>query len=424
MSTTVIVGAGVAGVQTALDLRHRGFDGHIVLLSEECQEPYDRPPLSKEFLKGAVQRDGVCLLPAKTAREKEISLRLGCRAEQVRLQDREVVLSDGSTARYDYLVLATGAHNRPLRVPGADLRGVVSLRSLDEADELRQALPDAADVVIVGGGFIGLEVAAAAQAHGARVTVVEFLPRVMSRALSPEMSAHFTETHSGRGVDILTGVGVTEVLAGSGGAASAVALSDGTQIPADLVVVGIGVLPSTDLAADAGLDTSDGVLVDEQLRASDPHVFAIGDCARFECKVTGEVLRLESIQNAADQARFVAGRIVALDQAATDNRQGDNPEPASYAALPWFWSEQFDSKLQIAGVAPADAEAVVRGDPTSGSFSVCRFVGDRLVAVESINHARDHLAARKLLSADPARVQRVTRETVADSSIALKTLLD
>lgn len=424
MSTAVIVGAGVAGVQTALELRHRGFDGNIVLISEESHEPYDRPPLSKEFLKGSVHRDGVCLLPSHTAREKKISLRLGCRAEKIQLHGREVVLSDGSTLRYDYLVLATGTQNRHLPVPGAGLPGVLSLRSLDEAEELRRALSTAGDVVIVGGGFIGLEVAAAAQTRGARVTVVEFLPRVMSRALSPEMSAHFTEAHRSHGADIRTGVGVTEVLAGPGGAASAVELSDGTQIPADLVVVGIGVVPSTDLAAEAGLDTSDGVLVDEQLRASDPHVYAIGDCARFDCKVSGQRLRLESIQNAADQARFVAARIVALDHTETDDRQADNAEAASYAALPWFWSEQFDSKLQIAGVAPAGAEAVVRGDPASGSFSVCRFVGDRLVAVESINHARDHLAARKLLSAEPSRVQRVTREAVADNSIALKTLLD
>ncbi|WP_368680693.1 FAD-dependent oxidoreductase (plasmid) [Rhodococcus opacus] len=419
MTRTVIVGAGVAGVQTALELRHRGYAGDITLVSEDSEEPYDRPPLSKEFLKGSVDRDTLGLLPAQTASERAITMRLGSQVSDIRTSEQQVVLADGSTASYDYLVLATGAHNRPLPVPGADLPGVWSLRRLDEAEGLRSALADAVDVVIVGGGFIGLEVAAAAQIRGARVTVVEFLPRVMARVLSDQMSHHFAEEHRSRGVEILTGVGVTEVVAGPDGTVSSVTLSDGTALPADLVVVGVGVLPATELAVKAGLDTSDGIVVDEQLRTSDPRVYAVGDCARFNCAVTGRDLRLESIQNAADQARFVAAQIASNAESSSAIAQ-----TPSYAALPWFWTEQYNSKLQIAGVAPLEADSVVRGDPTSGSFSVCRFVGNRLVAVESVNQARDHLGARKLLSANPNQLRRVTREAVADNTTALKTLLD
>ncbi|MDV6286983.1 NAD(P)/FAD-dependent oxidoreductase [Rhodococcus jostii] len=419
MTRTVIVGAGVAGVQTALELRHRGYAGDITLISEDMEEPYDRPPLSKEFLKGSVGRDTLGLLPAQTASERAITMRLGSQVSDLRTSEQQVVLSDGSSASYDYLVLATGAHNRPLPVPGADLPGVWSLRGLDEAEGLRSALADAVDVVIVGGGFIGLEVAAVAQAHGARVTVVEFLPRVMARVLSDQMSQHFAEEHRSRGVEILTGVGVTEVVAGLDGTASSVTLSDGTVLPADLVVVGVGVLPATELAVKAGLHTSDGIVVDEQLRTSDSRIYAVGDCARFNCVVTGRDLRLESIQNAADQARFVAAQIASMSEPSSANSQ-----TPSYAALPWFWTEQYNSKLQIAGVAPLEADSVVRGDPTSGSFSVCRFVGERLVAVESVNQARDHLGARKLLAANSNQIRRVTRAAVADITTALKTLLD
>jgi 3-phenylpropionate/trans-cinnamate dioxygenase ferredoxin reductase subunit len=424
MTRTVIVGAGVAGVQTALELRHRGYSGEITLISEENEEPYDRPPLSKEFLKGSVERDTLSLLPAHTARERVITMRLGHQVTGIKTAEQAVVLSDGSTTDYDYLVLATGSHNRPLPVPGAELPGVWSLRRLEEAEGLRRALVDADDVVVVGGGFIGLEVAAAAQARGARVTVVEFLPRVMARVLSPQMSHHFADVHRSNGVEILTRVSVTAVVAGPQGTSSGVILSDGAALPADVVAVGIGVLPSTELAVSAGLLTSDGIVVDERLRTSDPRIYAVGDCARFDCAISGRGLRLESIQNAADQARFVARQIAALTQPSAGDPHAAGSPAASYAALPWFWSEQYDSKLQIAGAAPAEADSVVRGDPTSGSFSVCRFVGERLVAVESVDQAKDHLGARKLLAAGLQRRRRVTRDSVADTSTALKALLD
>lgn len=419
MSRTVIIGAGVAGVQTALDLRQHEYKGEIVLVGDETEEPYDRPPLSKEYLKGAADRESLGLLSARIASDRRITLHLGQRATHIQRAERKVELEDGSTIEYDYLVIATGANNRALPVPGADLPGVWSLRRLDEADGLRLGLESAADVVIVGGGFIGLEVAAAARARGARVTVVEFLPRVMARVLSPDMSEHFAAEHGRQGVEILTGLGVTEVIAGEDGSASAVALSDGTTVEADLVVVGVGVSPAVELADSAGLTTADGVIVDGTLRTSDPNIYAIGDCARFDCVVSGRELRLESIQNAADQARFVAAHIVASAEKVTEP-----VEAPTYAALPWFWTHQYDEKLQIAGVATPDAESVVRGDPSSGSFSVGRFLEDRLIAVESVNQVKDHLGARKILAARPEQRVRATKEAFVDVSTPLKNLVD
>jgi 3-phenylpropionate/trans-cinnamate dioxygenase ferredoxin reductase subunit len=420
MSRTVIVGAGVAGVQTALELRHRHWTGEIVLVGEETELPYDRPPLSKEFLKGDAGRDSLHLLPAQTARDRDITTVLGQRVTDIDTTATEVELTDGTRLHYDHLVLATGAHNRALPVPGADLPGVWSLRRVDEAEGLRSALRDAAKVVIVGGGFIGLEVAAAAHARGAQVTVVEFLPRVMARVLSPEMSHHFTDEHRSRGVDIRTNVGVTAILEGPDGSAAGVTLSDGNSLQADVVVIGVGVIPTTELAENAGIRTGDGVMVDGHLRTSDQRVFAIGDCAQFDCAITGRLLRLESIQNAADQARFVAGEIASSPTGNTD----DESDGGTYNALPWFWTEQYSSKLQIAGVATSDADSVVRGDPASDSFSVCRFLHGRLVGVESVNHAKDHLGARKLLSAAPSQLTRVTPDAVADAATPLKALLD
>jgi 3-phenylpropionate/trans-cinnamate dioxygenase ferredoxin reductase component len=419
MTCTVIIGTGVAGVQTALELRGHGYEGELVLIGDESEEPYDRPPLSKEYLKGKADRETLGLLPARIASDRSISLRLGQRATRIQPAEREVMLEDGSTVNYDYLVIATGAHNRTLPVPGADLPGVWSLRRIDEAEGLRRGLDTASNVVIVGGGFIGLEVAAAARARGARVRVVEFLPRVMARVLSPDMSRHFEAEHSRHGVEILTRVGVTALIAGRDGAVSAVALSDGTEVEADIVVVGVGVRPAIELAESAGLETADGILVDGTLRTSDPHVYAVGDCARFDCVVSGQELRLESIQNAADQARFVAAHIAALVR-----KDGEAGQAATYAALPWFWTEQFNSKLQIAGVASSEADSVVRGDPATGSFSVGRFLGDQLVAVESVNQARDHLGARKLLAAPREQRLRATKEAFVDVSTPLKSLLD
>ncbi|MUL49414.1 pyridine nucleotide-disulfide oxidoreductase [Mycobacterium sp. CBMA293] len=419
MTRTVIVGAGLGGVRVATELRHRGYGGEIIVIGEEAHEPYDRPPLSKDFLKGTAEREAITLLSSATAAEKGITLRLAIGVTRIDRADRQVSMSDGSTVGYDFLVLATGAVNRPLPIPGAELPGVWSLRGLDDAASLRNALADAERVVIIGGGFIGLEVAAAARLRGAQVTVIEYLPRVMARVLSVEMSQYFVDVHRRHGVDVRCGVGVTSVDVGPGGSVMGVACSDGTCVPADVVVVGVGVTPAIGLAVDASLRVGDGVIVDERLLTSDLSIYAIGDCAQFDCVITGMQLRIESVQNATGQARFVAGDIVAR----AEHQSGASPDRPGYRAVPWFWSEQFDAKLQIAGVAPAHATSVVRGDPRSGSFSVGRFVDDRLTAVESLNSTRDHLTSRKLLSPEAGLRTRLTQAAFADNTVALKAFI-
>ncbi|MBT2276236.1 NAD(P)/FAD-dependent oxidoreductase [Rhodococcus qingshengii] len=417
MSATVIIGAGMAGVQTGLELRHRGYIGDVVLIGDEADEPYDRPPLSKDYLKGAVERKSLGILPAQVAAQRSISLKLGQRVTEIRPRQQHVVLEDRTAIEYENLVIATGAHNRTLPVPGADLPGVRYLRRLGEADSLREALHSAKRVAVVGAGFIGLEVAAAASASGAHVTVIESMCRVMARALSPAMSRYFLDEHARHGVRILTEVGVTELTQGGDGRSLVVHLSDGSKVEADIVVVGVGVSPATELAEAAGVETTDGVVVDGTLRTSDPHIYALGDCVRFDCVVTGREVRLESIQNAADQARFLAAHLTARERGNVDSLS------ATYSALPWFWTEQYGVKLQIAGVASGNAESVVRGDPETGKFSIGRFDGDVLQAVESVNHVKDHLGARKLLAVQPERRTHVTRTAFGDASIPLASLV-
>lgn len=377
----VIVGAGQAGFQAAVSLRKLGYADRVVLVGDEPELPYQRPPLSKELLAGVEAR--VALRPEAFYAEHAIELRCGDAATRVDRGAREVELASGTRLGYEHLVLATGARNRALRVPGAQLDGVVGLRTHVEARALADGLGAGARIVVIGGGFIGLEVAAAARARGAGVTVVEAADRCMARALSAPTAAHLEGLHRAAGCDLRTGVGVVRLVDDGSGRVSAAVLTDGTVLEAALVVLGVGVLPETTLAGTAGLAVDDGVLVDAALRTSDPAVFAIGDCARF---VAGSgTRRLESVQNATDQARSVAATIV-------------TGKPQVYREVPWFWSTQHGARLQIAGVPDGPCTTVVRGDPASGAFSVFCFDDERLCAVESVNRPKDHMAARKLLA--------------------------
>jgi 3-phenylpropionate/trans-cinnamate dioxygenase ferredoxin reductase subunit len=382
VTSAVIVGAGQAGYQVAASLRDKGYPGRIVLLGNEPGIPYQRPPLSKAYLTGALAGTRLALRPMTFYAKHGIDLEAG----QVVGIDRDrhrVRLADGRALGYDHLVLATGARNRKLTVPGAQLGGVLGLRTKADADRIRQRLGAARDIVVIGGGFIGLEFAASAAKLGLTVTVIEGSDRVMRRAVSPAVSQHYEALHARHGNRVVRGVAV----AGLHGTShvTAVELADGTVLLANLVVVGIGVEPNTELAAAAGLAVDDGVVVDAHMSTSDPDISAIGDCATCPSRHTGSRLRLESVQNAVDQARCLAARLTGA------------PEP--YTALPWFWSEQFDARLQIAGLSAGYDRAVVRGDPASGAFSVFCFRHDRLVAVESVNRVPDHMAARRLLAA-------------------------
>ena len=392
MSTAgiVVAGAGQAGFQLAASLREGGFKDPITLVGDETALPYQRPPLSKAYLSGKTDREGLFLRQPGFFAEHAITHRPGIRATAIDRAARRLHLSDGDSLAYDHLVLATGARNRPLPVPGADLGGVHQLRGLADADALKAEIEAARSIVVVGAGFIGLEFAAVAASRGLPVTVIEAADRPMARAVSPEMGRFFRAAHEGLGVRFAFGAGVTAIT-GRDGRAAGVALADGQALPADLVLVGIGVLPNGHLAAEAGLAAEDGVHVDAFLATPDPAVSAIGDCARFPSPYARGLtpdgtVRIESVQNAIDQGRCVAARLLG--------------KPAAYGALPWFWSDQGPHKLQIAGLSGPGDTSVVRG--AGPAFSVFRFRDGRLSAVESVDRAADHMIARRLLAAGTA----------------------
>jgi 3-phenylpropionate/trans-cinnamate dioxygenase ferredoxin reductase component len=399
----LIVGAGHAGFQLAASLRQHGFGERIVLLNDEAHLPYQRPPLSKAYLKGEGRPDSLMFRPDKFYRDQNIEL-LGDRVVSIDRSARRLSLASGSALDYGHLVLATGARNRLLDIPNANLEDVRYLRTLDESEALRQRISSGQRVVVVGAGFIGLEFAATARAKGLEVDVVELGPRVMARAVTAEISAFFEQRHTASGIRIHFGVQATGIEA-DGVAVTGVSLSDGRHIPADLVVVGVGVLPNVELAAEAGLPVASGVIVDEQLRTADPDISAIGDCALFASPRFGAPLRLESVQNASDHARCVAARLT-----------GD---ARTYDGLPWFWSDQGPDKLQIAGLTTGYDRVVVRGDAGQGSFSAFCYKSGRLVGVESVNRASDHVFGRKILGLN----RSIEPDQAADLSFDLKAAL-
>jgi 3-phenylpropionate/trans-cinnamate dioxygenase ferredoxin reductase subunit len=400
---TVIVGTGQAGFQTAASLRAEGYQEPITLIGQESHIPYQRPPLSKGFQIGLQDFESIVLRSENFYRDHDIRLIAGTNVKAIHRAARRVEISSGTDLPYEKLVLAAGARNRALAVKGADLDGVVYLRSLDEAVDLKARLASAQEIVVVGGGFIGLEVAAAARTLGKSVTVLEALPRLMSRAVAPIISDFYLELHTSKGVKVLCGACVSEIV-GSQGRARKVVLSDGASYPADLVVVGIGVIPNVELAADARLIVGNGIAVNEYLQTTDPDIFAIGDCAEHPCIFAGARIRLESVQNAADQAQCVAATIAGRRQ--------------PYQALPWFWTDQFDIKLQMAGISQGHDRMVTRGNAESRKLSVIYFRGERLIAIDSINRPVDHMIGRKLLASGA----KITPEQAADESVDLRTL--
>jgi 3-phenylpropionate/trans-cinnamate dioxygenase ferredoxin reductase subunit len=377
----VIIGAGHAGVQAAASLREEGWDDAIVLLSSEPDLPYQRPPLSKAFLKGAMDLAGLPLRAEQFYREKQIDLRLGVEATGIDPAARRVELGADRAEPFDHLIVATGARPRPFAVPGADLNGVLTLRNIADAAAIRERLGPGRRVVVIGAGFIGLEIAATALAVGGEVTVVE-IARPLGRAVSPPTSDFFLDAHQTFGARFRLGVGVNAI-EGANGVAAAVALSDGERVAADLVIVGVGVLADDRLARAAGLACDNGIVVDALLAASDPAVSAIGDCALFPQHSLGQMVRLESVQNATDQAKSVARRLTG--------------KPAPYAALPWFWSDQGDLKLQIAGLSHGVDRWTLRGDPKDRAFAAFGFRGGALAAVETVNRGAEHMAARRII---------------------------
>jgi 3-phenylpropionate/trans-cinnamate dioxygenase ferredoxin reductase subunit len=403
ISRVVIVGSGQAGIETAASLRQNGFAGSVVIIGDEPDLPYQRPPLSKEFLK-SVEDSSLPLKGESFYASNAIELRLGATAERIDRDRRELVLEGGERLGYDHLVLATGARNRLPPVPGLDPARVLELRTLAHARALTALLPELSHVAIIGGGFIGLEVAALLRQRGVDVDVLEAADRLMGRVLSPAMSAAFHRFHDEMGTRLLLSTLASEIAPRGDG--FSLTLSDGGTLDTDAVVVAAGVVPNVELAAEAGLAIDNGVSVDALLQTSDPAISAIGDCASHPNPFGGDgPIRLESVQNAVDQGKCVAARLTG------------NPQP--YHALPWFWSHQGPIKLQIAGLSLGMDETVTRGDPEGEKFSVFIYRQGRLIAVESVNSPADHMVARRLIAAGIS----LPKETAADPAADLKALM-
>ncbi len=404
----VIVGAGQAGVQAAESLRTLGFAGSITLLGEEPYGPYHRPPLSKAWLAGEMQAEQLAIRAPDMLARKNILLRTGVQVQSIDRNAQCLRLDDGSSLPYSGLVLATGATPRSLSLPGADAQGVLPLRSRADADALLQRLGWCAErqlpLVVVGGGFIGLEVAATARKKGIPVTVLEAAPRLLGRVLAPLLSQWYAELHQGHGVELVLNAQLAAIQTHADGSVAGVQMQDGRVYPAGLVLVGIGVQANDALAHAAGLPCERGIVVDDCGRTSDPLIVAAGDCT-VRRRANGDWLRLESVQNANEQAKSAAAALMGQEK--------------PFLATPWFWSDQYDKKLQMAGLSMGADQWVLRGSLASGAFSVYHFKAGALIAVDSVNSSRDHLGARKLLDAGV----QPTPAQVADLDFDLAALL-
>ncbi|TWB18403.1 3-phenylpropionate/trans-cinnamate dioxygenase ferredoxin reductase subunit [Nitrospirillum amazonense] len=398
----VIVGAGHAGASAALQLRQNGWQGAITLLGAEGELPYQRPPLSKAWLKGAVSFDGVVLRKAEVYQQQGIALRCGCRVVALDRGAKVVVLSDGARVPYDVLILATGSRPRDLPVPDAGLDGVVTLRTVADADGLRSRLGSTGRLVVIGGGYIGLEVASAARALGRDVVVVEREARLLARVASPEVSDFYAALHAARGVDLRLSAAV-EAIGGRDGRVTEVMLTDGTAIPADTVLVGVGAIPESALAEAAGLACQDGIRVSSTCGTDDPDIYAIGDVSRRPLPFNGGAGRLESVQNALEQARQVAASLCGL--------------PAPAPEVPWFWSDQYEVKLQLAGLPGSEVHRVMRGVSAEGRFAVFHIGTDDTVrAVEAVNMPAEFMTGRQWI----AQRRAVSPARLADVAVGLK----
>ncbi len=385
-SKIVVVGAGQAGVQAAQTLRQKGFEGELVLLGNEPQPPYQRPPLSKKFLSGDVEPDALFIRPDAFYETNNIDLKLNAQVAGIDLEKKSVSLASGEEVSWDKLLLATGTRARELPLPGAELEGVVTLRSIGDVERIRDLFAPGKKLVVIGGGYIGLEVTAVARSMGLDVVVLEAQERLLKRVVSPDVSSFFHGLHAEHGAELHCGTGVTS-LEGTNGKVSAVKLADGRELLCDLVLSAVGAVPNAELAAAAGLDVDDGILVDGAGQTSHEDVYACGDCVRFYSERYARSIRLESVQNAIDQAKAVA---VAL----TDP---DHDHSHDYDPLPWFWSDQHHIKLQIAGLSNGYDEAVLVGDTNADSFYVAYLEKGKLIAVDSINHPRSHMMARRVI---------------------------
>ncbi len=400
ISTILIIGGGQAGAQAIDTLRREGYSGRLVLIGDEPELPYQRPPLSKKYLAGEMAADRLLFRHRSFYDEHRVELKLGRRAVRIDVRARQVELADGELLGYDRLLLCLGAESRRLSCPGAELAGVHYLRGLKDVTPIQAGIKPRGRIVIIGGGYIGLETAATCRKMDCDVTVLEMADRIMNRVVAPLVSEYFAAEHRHHGVNIQCDMRVTRLEGPE--RVERVVCADGSSHAADLVIVGVGAVAVTELARAAGLACDNGVVVDEYCRTSDAAIYAAGDCTNHPSPRFGRRVRLESVDNAFEQAKTAALNLL--------------ERPAVHDRVPWFWSDQFDNKLLIVGLTQDYDRQVLRGDPASRSFSVCYLKGRELLAVEAINHSKDYMAARKLIAErallDPAKL--------ADNDRALK----
>lgn len=400
----LIIGSGHAGAQAAIALRQRGYPGSIAIVSEETELPYERPPLSKDYLAGDKAFDRMLLRPAAFWAERDVAMLLGRRIETVDPEAHSVTDADGGALHYGTLIWAAGGHPRTLTCPGSGLAGVHAVRSRADADAILAELDGADHICVIGGGYIGLETAAVLCKRGKQVTLIEAMDRVLARVAGETLSAFYTAEHRAHGVDVRLGATVSALIGDS--RIAGVTLSTGETIQADLVIVGIGVTPTVGPLLTAGAKGGNGVMVDAQCRTSLPDIFAIGDCALHRNRFADhELIRVESIQNANDMATVVAKVLTG--------------EAADYDSVPWFWSNQYDLRLQTVGLSQGHDAEVVRGDPASRSFSVVYLRAGRVIALDCVNAARDYVQGRALVLAAAA----INPVLLADCDTPLKELL-
>jgi 3-phenylpropionate/trans-cinnamate dioxygenase ferredoxin reductase subunit len=400
----LIVGAGHGGAQAAIALRQGKFAGSIAIIGDEPELPYERPPLSKEYLAGDKSFDRILIRQPAFWEERQVTMLPGRRVVAVDPAAHRVTTSDGAEIGYGKLIWATGGHARRLSCDGHDLTGVHTVRTRADADRMIAELPDVTNAVVIGGGFIGLEAAAVLAKFGKKVTLLEALDRVMARVAGPDLSNFYQDEHRAHGVDVRLGVAVTAIEGDD--KVTGVRLADGTVVPADLVVVGIGIIPAVEPLIAAGAEGGNGVRVDAQCRTSLPDIFAVGDCALHANRFAdGAAVRLESVQNATDQASVAAKTILGEDVA--------------YEATPWFWSNQYDLKLQTIGLSIGYDQAVVRGDPATRSFSVIHLKQGKVIALDCVNATKDYVQGRKLVETGAA----IDPAQLADATVPLKEMI-
>ena len=401
MAGMVIIGCGQAGGQAAASLRQEKYEGPITMIGQEPYIPYQRPPLSKQYLSGEQEKEKLNLRQESFYSEKEINLLLGTSVVSVDPLQKELQLDTGETVTYDKLLIASGGRPRKLEVDGHNLKGIHYLRNIDDVDAIKAQMSTSKNMVIVGGGYIGLEVASVAIKKGLTVSVLEMENRILERVTTEEMSAFYNELHSDQGVNILTS---TQAKAFKGSEAVERVVCDDQEIPADLVIVGIGILPNTEIAETAGLETNNGIVVDEHCRTSNENIFAAGDCTNHPNPLLNRRLRLESVPNAMEQGRVAASNMLGGSK--------------SYSSMPWFWSDQYEHKLQMVGFSKESDQSIVRGDRTSKSFTVFYLKDNLIIAADSVNNPKEFMASKQLIG------KKASIEALADTSFELKTLIN